>query len=440
MKNSIKIENLSKRYRIGLKDEYDKGFFTTIGSYITSPWANFKKYRALYSFKENENLHDDKHNASTGVFWALKDINLEVNEGEIIGVIGQNGAGKSTLLKILSRITHPTTGMATIRGRISSLLEVGTGFHKELTGRENIFLNGTILGMRKEEIKKKFDQIVDFSGVEKFLDTPVKRYSSGMSVRLAFSVAAHLDPDVLIIDEVLAVGDADFQKKCLNTMQNVGESGRTVLFVSHNMPAITRLCTRTILLDKGKIIQDGNPATVIKNYLSKETGSISNKRWKDVNTAPTGTHARPHSVRVKDWNDKTIENIDIRKTFGIEIVWEVFKDGLELKPHIGIRNGDGQLIFTSIDIDPEWNARKRPVGMYKTTSWIPGNLMAEGIFYVYVYLFGSDRSRQFAIQPAVSFSIVDTIEGDSARGDYGGTFFGVVRPKLNWTTEFMRQA
>ena len=197
-------------------------------------------------------------------------------------------------------------------------------------------------------------------------------------------------------------------------MQNVGESGRTVLFVSHNMPAITRLCTRTILLDKGKITQDGNPATVIKNYLSEDSGSISNKRWKDVNTAPTGTHARANSVRVKDRKDKTIENIDIRKTFGIEIVWEVFKDGLELKPHIGIRNGDGQLIFTSIDIDPEWNARKRPVGIYKTTSWIPGNLMAEGIFYVYVYLFGSDRSRQFAVQPAVSFSIVDTM-GDSPR-------------------------
>ncbi len=262
MKTAIRVENLSKRYRIGLKEEIHNNLFEAIGAFIKSPLKNFRKYRSLYAFKDGEGKEQ-----SAGVLWALRDISFDIKEGETIGIIGRNGAGKSTLLKVLSRITHPTAGRVEIRGRVSSLLEVGTGFHQELSGRENIYLNGTILGMRKTEIDQKFDEIVAFSGVEKFLDTPVKRYSSGMRVRLAFSVAAHLEPDVLIIDEVLAVGDASFQNKCLGKMNEVARQGRTVIFVSHNMAAVENLCSRSILIDEGQIVEIGDTDKVIDAYL-----------------------------------------------------------------------------------------------------------------------------------------------------------------------------
>ncbi len=262
MKTAIRVENLSKRYRIGLKEDVHENLFGAIGAFIKSPLKNFRKYQSLYAFKDR-----DGDGQSEGVLWALRDISFDVKEGETIGIIGKNGAGKSTLLKVLSRITHPTAGRVEIRGRVSSLLEVGTGFHQELSGRENIYLNGTILGMRKFEIDRKFDEIVAFSGVEKFLDTPVKRYSSGMRVRLAFSVAAHLEPDVLIIDEVLAVGDAAFQNKCLGKMSEVAQQGRTVIFVSHNMAAVENLCSRSILIDEGQVVEIDDTGTVIDTYL-----------------------------------------------------------------------------------------------------------------------------------------------------------------------------
>jgi lipopolysaccharide transport system ATP-binding protein len=244
-------------------------------AFIKSPLSNFKRYRSLYRF---DDVNPDDENGAGGssredIIWALKNISFKVKAGEKLAIIGRNGAGKSTLLKILSRVTIPTQGYAKIRGRISSLLEVGTGFHPELSGRENVYLNGTILGMRKKEVDQRFDQIVDFSGIEKFIDTPVKRYSSGMRVRLAFSVAAHLEPEILIIDEVLAVGDADFQKKCLNKMENVGKEGRTVVFVSHNMPAITRLCERAILIENGRMTNDGPAPKVVGEYLRAGSGS-----------------------------------------------------------------------------------------------------------------------------------------------------------------------
>jgi len=254
----IKIENLSKRYRIGIKDEIHDTIIGGILSWLKTPLSNFRRVQRLSKFN-NEDALD--------IIWAIKDISFEVSKGEILGVIGKNGAGKSTLLKILSRIVEPTSGQATVYGRVASLLEIGTGFHSELSGRENIYLNGTILGMTKDEIKKNFNDIVEFSEIGKFIDTPVKRYSSGMYVRLAFAVAAHLDPEVLIVDEVLAVGDAAFQKKCLGKMSETANSGRTVLFVSHNMHTIQNLCTRTILLDDGKIIMDGDTREVVSKYL-----------------------------------------------------------------------------------------------------------------------------------------------------------------------------
>mgnify|MGYP002623534337 CR=1 FL=1 len=266
MSLAVKIDNLSKAYRIGLKDLGQDSFAAAIFSSLKSPFSNFRKLKSLSNISEKENSAD--------IVWALKDVTIDVQTGEVLGIIGKNGAGKSTLLKIVSNITEPTGGKVEIFGRVASLLEVGTGFNPELTGRENVYLNGTILGMTKKEVDKKFDEIVDFSGVEKFVDTPVKRYSSGMKVRLAFAVAAHLEPEILIVDEVLAVGDAEFQKKCLGKMESITSEGRTILFVSHNMSAIKNLCSRAVLLKEGRVISDGNTERVIDDYMNAYKAQI----------------------------------------------------------------------------------------------------------------------------------------------------------------------
>jgi len=258
---AIRVENLSKLYRIGQHEKRSDTLAGALVSAVKTPIQNLKRLRRLTKFDDDESGDD--------VLWSLRDVSFEVKRGEVVGIIGRNGAGKSTLLKILSRITEPTKGRAMIKGRVGSLLEVGTGFHPELTGRENIYMNGTILGMTKAEIDEKFDEIVDFSGVERFLDTPVKRYSSGMKVRLAFSVAAHLDPEILIVDEVLAVGDAEFQTKCLGKMESAATSeGKTVLFVSHNLGAVRSLCSRGLLLVQGALADDGDVASVLNGYLA----------------------------------------------------------------------------------------------------------------------------------------------------------------------------
>jgi lipopolysaccharide transport system ATP-binding protein len=261
---AIQVEKLSKRYRIGMQEERPRNLTQAIAGWVQAPFRNFRRVRGLTYFGENG------HEAGSEVediIWALQDVSFEVMQGDTVGVIGRNGAGKSTLLKILSRITGPTSGRAVINGRVASLLEVGTGFHPELTGRENVYLNATILGMRKSEVDRKFDEILAFSGVEKFIDTPVKFYSSGMKVRLAFSVAAHLEPEILIIDEVLAVGDAEFQKKCLGKMGEVATQGRTVLFVSHHMAAIENLCHSAMLLDGGRLLEAGETSEIIRRYV-----------------------------------------------------------------------------------------------------------------------------------------------------------------------------
>jgi lipopolysaccharide transport system ATP-binding protein len=267
----ITVENLSKAYLIGMKDHVPDTLMSAAAKWIKSPLTNLRNLRRLNTFNHDGETED--------IIWAVKDLSFEVKEGEAIGIIGRNGAGKSTLLKILSKITEPTNGRAVIRGRISSLLEVGTGFHPDLTGRENLYMNGTILGMTKREIDRKFDEIVDFSGVERFLDTPIKRYSSGMQVRLAFSVAAHLEPEILIIDEVLAVGDAEFQKKCLGKMEDVAKLGRTVLFVSHQLGAIQRLCARSIVMQQGHRTFDGPTTEAIGYYLSSYSPVRSADGW-----------------------------------------------------------------------------------------------------------------------------------------------------------------
>ena len=270
---ALKVENICKRYRLGLKEEKYKNLAEAVYGLVKSPLKNYRTHRSLYKFDDDKYM--SATNSSTdarNVLWALKNVSFELMKGQVLGIIGRNGAGKSTLLKILSRVTNPTSGQVKVYGKIASLLEVGTGFHDELTGRENIYLNGTIMGMKKTEVDRKFDEIVDFSGVEKFIDTPVKRYSSGMKVRLAFSVGAHLDPEILIIDEVLAVGDLAFQQKCLGKMENVVNDGRTILFVSHNMTAIEALCEKCIILEDGEIAYAGSTDAAIERYIAASMG------------------------------------------------------------------------------------------------------------------------------------------------------------------------
>ena len=431
---AIKVKNLSKVYRIGMKEDAYKSIVGGIAHFLKSPIKNYRKYRSLYKFND---LQSDSDNTSQGIIWALKNISFEVKKGEVLGIIGKNGAGKSTLLKILSRITGPTSGSAEIHGRVSSLLEVGTGFHPELTGRENIYLNGSILGMRKKELDRKFDEIVEFSGIEKFIDTPVKRYSSGMQVRLAFSVAAHLEPEIMVIDEVLAVGDADFQKKCLNKMEHVGRHGRTILFVSHNLPAVTRLCQRAILLDEGKLLEDGPSSRIVSSYLNSGLGTTAACEWNDPKAAPGGYGARLRAVRVCQEDEKISECIDIRREFRIEMEYEVLKSGYLLLPHFHLVNEQGQIIFVTVDQDPAWRRQRRPTGHYKSTVCIPGNLMAEGLIFVSCYLITLNPDTVvFKAESAISFNVIDSVEGDSARGDYAKTFPGVVRPLLKWETKF----
>ena len=434
---AIKIENISKRYRIGLKGKIHDNISSALFDFIKTPFENFRKFRSLYKFDDiDPNQGSDSSSNSADIIWALRDISFEVKRGEVVGIIGRNGAGKSSLLKILSKITDPTSGYVRIHGRVSSLLEVGTGFHPELTGRENIYLNATILGMRKKEVDQKFDEIVDFSGVEKFIDTPVKRYSSGMKVRLAFSVAAHLEPEVLIIDEVLAVGDADFQKKCLNKMEEIGQHGRTVLFVSHNMPAVTSLCERVILLDEGGIVQDGPPHQVVSAYLNTGLGTTAVREWPDQAKAPGGEVVRLKAVRVRKDDGTIAEVIDIRQAVNIEMEYDVLKSGFKLLPNIYFWNEEGVCAFGAQDLDPAWRMRPRPAGRYVSTVHIPSNLLADGMMFINANLSTLDPStNQFSEKSVIAFQVVDSFAGDTARGGYTGNMPGVVRPLLEWSTQ-----
>jgi lipopolysaccharide transport system ATP-binding protein len=367
-------------------------------------------------------------------FWALEDVSLEVREGEVLGLIGRNGAGKTTLLKILSRITRPTTGWAEIHGRVGSLLEVGTGFHPELTGRENTFLSGAILGMSKRDITRKFDEIVAFAEVETFIDTPVKHYSSGMYVRLAFAIAAHLEPEILLVDEVLAVGDAKFQKKCLGKMGEVAREGRTILFVSHNVPAVTRLCNRCILLQSGMVLKDGATHDVMNAYLRSELATSAVREWNREN-APGDSVVRLRAVRVCTTEGRVSEAFDIRESIGISVVFDVLEGGHLLAPNIHLFDQAGINLFITIDQDPAWRRSPRPTGRYSSTAWIPGNFLAEGSFIVRVAITTFSNMNVRLDEPdLVGFQVIDSTDGDSARGDYAGTLPGVVRPLLKWET------
>jgi lipopolysaccharide transport system ATP-binding protein len=422
----ISVENLSKVYRLGQIGG------RTLHEDLNRWWAKMRG-------KPNPYLkigQEDRSDLDGEYIWALKDVNFTVDQGEVIGIIGRNGAGKSTLLKIMSRVTAPTSGEVKVKGRIASLLEVGTGFHPDLTGRENIYLNGAILGMKKAEIDSKFDEIVAFAELEKFIDTPVKRYSSGMYVRLAFAVAAHLERDILLVDEVLAVGDMQFQKKCLGKMGDVAKEGTTVIFVSHNIPAITRLCERAILLNNGFISAEGSAFYVSDIYSRRGREGKSEKKWDNINEAPGNDIVRLRSARVCLNNGKPIEPVEIESSVGIETTYDVLKTGYVLVPNYHFFNLEGTCLFVSIDNDGEWRQRTKPVGRFKSTVWIPGNYLAEGDIIVGVAITSFlPWHIHFYERDAVSFQVVDTMKNDSARGDFTGHLPGVVRPLLRWITK-----
>ncbi|HWS71304.1 MAG TPA: ABC transporter ATP-binding protein [Thermoanaerobaculia bacterium] len=419
--NAIDVEHIAKRYVIGGVKELG---YKTIRDSIS---GMFRRRATTPSVRET--------------IWALRDVSFSAAEGEVIGIIGRNGAGKSTLLKVLSRITEPTEGRARMRGLVGSLLEVGTGFHPELTGRENIFLNGAILGMPRAEIVRKLDEIVAFAEVEQFLDTPVKRYSSGMYVRLAFAVAAHLDTDVLIVDEVLAVGDASFQRKCLNKMEDVGKQGRTVLFVSHNLSSVTRLCPRAILIDAGRVVRDGPSHEVVRSYLHSDLGTTAAREWRNASEASGNDWVKLRAIRVRDDAGAVSDKIDIRKPADIELEWDVLRDGRVLVPNLHFFNQEGLMLFVSSDLDVEWRGRPRPPGRYVSTVRVPGNFLAEGTVVVGAAVSTMDPVEvHFYERDAVAFEVVDALAGDSVRGDYGGDMPGVVRPLLPWRNRYEPEA
>ncbi len=412
----IEVENLSKRYV--LRSSHKK---TTVRDVFLGAFDFLKK-------------SDEKQK----ILWALKDINFEVEEGETVGLIGNNGAGKSTLLKILSRIIKPTSGEAILRGRTGSLLEVGTGFHRELSGRENIFLNGAILGMKRSEIEAKYDEIVAFSEMEEFLETPIKHYSSGMFTRLAFAVAAHLEPEILMVDEVLAVGDLAFQRKCLSKMRDVNKKGRTIIFVSHNMQAVTRLCKRAIWIKDGEIAKDGEANDVVSFYLNSQLETSSNRVWKNLEDAPGNDIAKLRQVRILDETGENTTTFDIRKPVFIEMTYEILQDEKILMPSFQLYNEEGICVFVSNDLNEKWRHKKRRKGTYTSRAKIPSNFLAEGNFFVAVAATTYEPlTEHFNERDVSAFLITDSLEGNSARGDFAGTMQGVVRPIFEWETEII---
>lgn len=421
---ALKIENLSKLYRLGFVGT------STIKDDLARFWANMvgKEDPALLLARENRRTQK----GDSEYVWALKDVNFEVAHGDVLGIVGKNGAGKSTLLKVLSKVTAPTTGTLTINGRIASLLEVGTGFHPELSGRENIYLNGHILGMNKAEIDSKFDEIVDFAGVERYLETPVKRYSSGMYVRLAFAVAAHLEPEILIVDEVLAVGDAEFQRKCLGKMRDVSsKQGRTILFVSHNMDAISRLCNKCMYMKYGTVQSIGSTDSIIQQYISSETTTECIVSYEHTDKAPGNDLVRLLKAEVIDSNGNNKMNYYIDELVGVKIVFEVMKETNDLLCGFNLYTQTDLHIFSSHNTESA--TQHYTPGVYSTVVWMPQNFLSEGIHYCGIAAMSyKPFTVHFHDVNSIGFNIIDRQELGTARGSYGGVFPGVIRPKLTW--------
>ena len=423
-KIAIQVENVSKAYQIG---QIGTG---TISRDIDRFWKTKVLGREDPFLKIGE-TNDRSSKGDSDIVWSLKDINFQVNQGDAVGIIGKNGAGKSTLLKLLSRVTGPTMGEIKVKGRIASLLEVGTGFHPELSGRENIYLNGAILGMRKKEITRKLDEIIAFSGVERYVDTPVKRYSSGMYVRLAFAVAAHLESEILIVDEVLAVGDAEFQKKCLGKMGEISQGeGRTVLFVSHNMAAVKSLCNRGIVLENGLVSLNGEVDSAIDYYLKGENDNIHRKFF---NNGPKSSFLSLLEVKVVDKNNHIKQNHTISSDIIIEFSYQITQDN-ELFTHgFNLFNNHGIHIFSSHDKDSETLKTPLKKGIYTRKITIPGNFLAEGGYNCsFAIMKYNPFHVEFHEMDLVAFNIIDETNNINLRGDYSGRIPGLVRPILNW--------
>jgi lipopolysaccharide transport system ATP-binding protein len=422
----IQVESLGKKYRL----RHQRQRYIALRDVLTDRTKSAA--RRLWSALRPRPLTSELRPLTSEDFWALKDVSFEVNQGDVVGIIGRNGAGKSTLLKILSRITEPTEGRVTLEGRVGSLLEVGTGFHPELTGRENVFLNGAILGMSKAEIRKKFDEIVAFAEVEKFLDTPVKHYSSGMYVRLAFAVAAHLEPEILVVDEVLAVGDAEFQKKCLGKMQEVSKGGRTVLFVSHNMTAITRLCGTCLLIDAGAIQARGETASVVSSYLRCRGGNKS-EFVPDPNKRPPGNDlVTLLAVSVKGPDGDTGPTFGAELPLQVEILYRVLKPTRDLRIGFRLSSSDGIVVFTTTDMDLSNDgdsSRSRDAGVFVSRCHIPPCFLSRGQYSISV---GSDIATvqtNFLCENILSF-IMEPVGGQLAwRYD---NRMGLVCPDFRW--------
>ncbi|MEP6569282.1 MAG: ABC transporter ATP-binding protein [Acidobacteriota bacterium] len=423
-KPMIRVSGLGKLYELGARQS---GHTTLRESLLAT-------LRAPLNFL--------RRNESPETFQALQDVSFEVQRGEVLAIIGRNGAGKSTLLKILSRITEPTKGRIELYGRVGSLLEVGTGFHSELSGRENIFLSGAILGMKREEIRRKFDEIVSFAEIEKFIDTPVKRYSSGMYMRLAFAVAAHLEPEILLVDEVLAVGDAQFQKKCLGKMSEVAHEGRTVLFVSHNMTAVNQLCPRTMMLADGRVVLAGKTSEVVSKYLQAGSGGGAEYVWNDSRRAPGNENFKLHAVRVV--SDGTIKSeVDIDKAVSIEVEFWSLREGLRnVCTNIYLLDSIGTIVLSTGSTPaanslPEgWFDKPHPTGMFRATCTFPPNFLNEGVYNIDIHIvtFGP-LSVEVDAPQVLSFNVFDS---GAMREAGGGTSWpGVVRVRLPWRTEYL---
>jgi lipopolysaccharide transport system ATP-binding protein len=413
---AIQAQNLGKQYRIGAEINRSPTFRDALVNVVKWPGRLLRRQLASpYDY-----------------IWALRDISFEVKQGSVLGVIGRNGAGKSTLLKVLSRVTEPTEGYAEITGRVGSLLEVGTGFHPELTGRENIYLNGAVLGMKRQEITAKFDEIVDFSGVSKFIDTPVKRYSSGMYLRLAFSVAAHLEPDILVVDEVLAVGDAEFQRRCLGKMSDVAQQGRTVLFVSHDMSAILRLTEEAIVLERGKIVHRSPTQEAVDYYMASGYSQSGERLW-HADEAPTAEPPfRPIALRVRDPQGKISDSLRSTEPVTVEFEYQLDKDIQGLRLGIYLMTNRGEFIFTSFDTDSPGNYDRyaiRPQGRFVSACQIPADILNEGQYILGVNASVFRVKRYFHDEHALAFHI----DASGAPGkQWGETRLGPIRPNLDW--------
>ena len=453
---AIRVEGLGKRYRLGQQVGYKTLRETFFLAYHTPTRILGQRLLRLRQTEdgrlktETAGLQSPVSGPQSPVpgpqspvssqpdhIWALKDVSFDVKRGEAVGIIGRNGSGKSTLLKILSRITAPTEGRAEIRGRVGSLLEVGTGFHPELTGRENVYLNGAIIGMKKAEIERRFEEIVAFAEIEKFLDTPVKRYSSGMYVRLAFAVAAHLEPEILIVDEVLAVGDAAFQRKCLGKMGDVTKEGRTVLFVSHNLLAIQSLCQRAIWLNEGRVVEDGSADVVAGKYsYAGSPATATEKVWDDIEAAPGNDEVRLHVARAVPENGKTSDAITTETPLVLEFEYWNLEPGAHLNLSLLIYNDQGILVFNATPMfEPVWHGRPFPKGLFRDRCVVPGSLLNDGTYRVDLLVIKDQNAPIYSHASVLTFAVRES--GDIRRGAWFGKWAGAVRPRVAWTTQLV---